>query len=604
MIILGLHDGHNATAALAVDGRIVACASEERFTRVKNDCGYPVRAVESVLLQAGIRAGQIDKVVFATKDASPFALKTKREATYKIHDYIQENHEYWKPLLYEGRTSDYWARKVAEPRFQATNQPYNIDFVDALPRDAWAAAFQKERARLAMEHLKVPAQKISFVDHHTAHAFYAYYASPRAGRAKAAVVTADGWGDGCNATISIAENGALREIHRTPMCNLGRMYSWSTLVLGMKPYEHEYMVMGLAPYAKAYIRDAAYKVYKETLVVDGLDFKWKNKPGDMYFYFRDKFEGVRFDGVAAGLQLWFEEMLAQWITNIMTHTGAGTLYFSGGLSMNVKANKLLGELPCVTSVFIPPSGGDESLSMGAAFMAGLSAGTEAAALEDAYLGDEPTAQESLAAALAIPQAAGYDVVRDPSDELLAGDLADGKVLGRCVGRMEFGARSLGNRAILCDASRWEQLRIINEKIKFRDFWMPFTPSILEERADDYLVNPKRIGAAYMTTAFDSTGMARDHLKAAIHPYDFTVRPQLVSPVTNKGYHALLTAFEKKTGMGGLLNTSLNLHGYPIARSAADAVHVLLNSGLDGLILPGVLIVKRDAPAAGGSHGRV
>jgi len=177
-------------------------------------------------------------------------------------------------------------------------------------------------------------------------------------------------------------------------------------------------------------------------------------------------------------------------------------------------------------------------------------------------------------------------------ELLADLLAGGKVLARCVGRMEFGARALGNRSILCDPSKPENLNLINQKIKFRDFWMPFTPSILQERADDYLINPKKLQASFMTIAFDSTPRARKDIRAAIHPADFTVRPQLVTRKLNPGYYELIKAFESRTGVGALLNTSLNLHGDPIVCNVADAIKTLVESGLDGVILPGVLILRR------------
>jgi len=159
------------------------------------------------------------------------------------------------------------------------------------------------------------------------------------------------------------------------------MYRWITLLLGMKPNEHEFKVMGLAPYAKDYIRDPAYKIYKETLVVDGLDFKWKTEPSDMYFYFKERFEGIRFDGIAAGLQLWLEDLLSEWITNILKHIGTDALYFSGGLSMNVKANKLIAELPEVKNLYVAPSGGDESLAMGSAFVLSQELGDSSVALK-------------------------------------------------------------------------------------------------------------------------------------------------------------------------------------------------------------------------------
>jgi len=452
----------------------------------------------------------------------------------------------------------------------------------------------EERKHAVTRHLGLAPDKISFVDHHTGHAYYAYYASPRQTGEKAVVVTADGWGDGCNATISLVENGALKEIFRTPMCNLARLYRWVTLLLGMKPNEHEYKVMGLAPYAQDYVRDPAYKVFKDTLVVDGLDFKWKNRPKDMYFHFQEKFEGLRFDGIAAGLQSWLEEMLVEWLTNILKHAKADTLYFSGGLSMNVKANKTIAGLPLIKGLHIPPSGGDESLAIGAAYVIAKQKGEAPQPLKNAYLGYAVSKEEAQQAALPFRSNPEYDVIDEPSAEKVAELLVEGRVIGRCAGRMEFGARALGNHSILCNPSKHENLRIINEKIKFRDFWMPFTPSILEERADDYLVNPKGLPAYYMTLAFDSTSLAKDHIKAAMHPYDFTLRPQLVSLRTNPEYYAIIKAFEKKTGIGSVLNTSLNLHGSPIVCTAADAIDTLIKSGLDGMLLPGVLVLKKQA----------
>jgi carbamoyltransferase len=592
VIILGVHDGHNASAALLIDGKVIACASEERFTRIKNDLCHPVNAINFVLKASGVVPEQIDKVALATKRADPVRVKIKRESVFKIEDYIREMHDYWRPKLYENPQLDYlpFARRYG---LDDNHSPYNLDFLNHTPKEKWSEVFNEQRIGLLVERLKIPKDKVGLVDHHTAHAYYAYMASPRDSSRKAAVVTADSWGDDCNATISIVESGRIKEIHRTAMCNLARIYRWMTLLLGMKPNEHEYKVMGLAPYAKDYIRDPAYKIFKETLVVDGLDFKWKQKPTDMYFYFRERFEGVRFDGIAGGVQLWLEEMLCQWITNILNHTGADVLYFSGGLSLNVKANKMVAELPIVRDLHIPPSGGDESLAMGAAWFLGTQLGETSTPLQDAYLGYEPSEEEARKAAEQFRDHPDYEVLDHRSVEQLADLLVEGKVLARCVGRMEFGARALGNRSILCDPSKPENLNLINQKIKFRDFWMPFTPSILQERANDYLVNPKRLEASYMTLAFDSTPRARKDIRAAIHPADFTVRPQVVTSELNPEYYALIKAFERKTGIGALLNTSLNLHGDPIVCNVADSIHTLINSGLDGVILPGLLILRRD-----------
>ena len=597
MVILGIHDGHNATAALMVNGSIVASASEERFSRVKNDICHPYHAIDYVLKQAGITNSDIDKVYIATKETDPIVVKTKRESVFTVSDYVNEMHSYWKPLFYENRETNYWEQLVNDKRFQNYNTYYDFSFLNKAPRENWVELFNKERVRVVCEQLNLLEGKVSFVDHHTAHAFYAYHASPHTDNEAAVIITADSWGDGCNATISTICENKVHEIFRTDMFQLARIYRWITLLLGMKPLEHEYKVMGLAPYAKEYLVAPAYSVFKETLTVDGMNFRWNQHPKDMYFYFRDKLEGMRFDGIAGGLQLWLEEMLTEWIRNILVETTTDTVYYSGGVSMNVKANKVISELSEIRRLYVPPSGGDESLAMGAAYY-GHYAGSEnpvcsGSPLTNAYLGYEPSREESYVAIKELTTSCNtYEVIENPESKQIAEILKQGIVLGRCCGRMEFGARALGNRSILCDPSKADNLQKINEKIKFRDFWMPFTPSILIECADDYLINPKSMPADYMTIAFDSTPLARIHLKAAIHPQDFTIRPQLVSQDSNPDYYSVINEFKKITGIGAILNTSLNLHGMPIVCNAEDAIYTLQHSGLDGLLLPGFLILKK------------
>lgn len=592
MIILGITEDHNATAAIVKDGRVVACSSEERFSRIKNDSEYPYKAIDSCLEVANIQASQIDYVVFAGTFFDALSMKTKRATYFTVQDYVREMHEHWKKILIERTSSNFWEDTLKNQRFfDCGSNYYNYDFMKDAPQQDWSRLGNESRKQTIVKHLGVPEERIRFIDHHKGHAYYAYFASPHNKSQKAAIVTADGWGDGCNATISVVENGNITEIYRTAMCNMARMYRWTTLILGMKPNEHEYKVMGLAPYAKEYIRREACAIYKNTLVVDGLDFKWKEQPSDMYFYFKERFEGIRFDGIAGGIQMWLEEMLSEWITNIMNYTGTEVLYYSGGLSMNVKANKVIAELPAVKDFYVAPSGGDESLGMGASFALAHELGEELSPLKNAYSGYAPSGKECYEFAEKFSQDSNYTIIDNPDNDMLAQLFIEGKVLGRCVGNMEFGARSLGNRAILCDPSKFENLRAINEKIKFRDFWMPFTPSILMERANDYIVNPKNLRAEYMTIAFDSTPLAREHLKAAIHPYDFTVRPQLVSQESNPEYYALIKAFEKKTGIGALLNTSLNLHGSPIVCTAKDAMETVTQSGLDGMIFSNLIILK-------------
>ena len=171
-------------------------------------------------------------------------------------------------------------------------------------------------------------------------------------------------------------------------------------------------------------------------------------------------------------------------------------------------------------------------------------------------------------------------------------LAKNEIVARCVGREEWGARALGNRSILCNASKFENIEKLNNKIKNRDFWMPFTPSILEEDLHKYIINPKKIKAPYMAITFESTNLARKHLAAAVHPRDFTMRPQEVIKDWNPSYHDLIFKYKEKTGMSGLLNTSFNLHGEPNVSSPSEAIKTVLDSGLEYVLINNYLFQKK------------
>jgi carbamoyltransferase len=170
-------------------------------------------------------------------------------------------------------------------------------------------------------------------------------------------------------------------------------------------------------------------------------------------------------------------------------------------------------------------------------------------------------------------------------------LASGEVVARFNGRAEWGARALGNRSILANPSDFNTIKLINEMIKNRDFWMPFTPSMLAAEEKRYTLNPKKVFAPYMAITFESTAEAQRDLPAAMHPYDHTIRPQMVLKEWNQSYHKLITAFKKRTGIGGVLNTSFNLHGEPNVNSPADAIHTMDNSGLRNLAIGSWLVQK-------------
>ena len=593
MIILGINEDHNGTAALIKDGEVLYAASKERISRKKNDVGYPFETIAEAFKETGIKPGEVDFVAYTGNYTDPLQMKIKKITTFKIPDYLREMHEYWKPVLLENKTSSFWEDMMKDERFNVSEkESYDFGFMKTEPREKWDEAFNKERVKAVVKQTGISPERVLFINHHLCHASYAYYASPVDRSKKIGVITADGWGDGENASVCIAENGKLKKVHGTAMCNLARIYRYITLLLGMKPFEHEYKVMGLAPYAKDYISEPAYEVFKETLVADGIDFKWNKKPSDMYFYFKDKLEGVRFDGIAGGLQKWTEEVLVGWAKNVLSHLQVDSLVFSGGLAMNVKANKSLGEIDGLNYFFVPASGGDESTAIGAAFAVSAEKGVAPKTPTNVYLGYAITDDEIKELIAKYNIADKYEVVYGASNKQISDLLVKNKIVARCVGRGEFGARALGNRSILCHPSNFDNIRTINDKIKYRDFWMPFTPSILDYRAKDYLVNPKNLKSPFMTLAFDTTPLGQEHLKAAIHPADFTARPQVLEKEANSEYYELIQEFEKATGVGVVLNTSFNLHGEPIVRGAEDAWHTFTASDLDALLLNDTLITKK------------
>ena len=186
----------------------------------------------------------------------------------------------------------------------------------------------------------------------------------------------------------------------------------------------------------------------------------------------------------------------------------------------------------------------------------------------------------------------YKIIKKYAPSQVAKILADGKIMGRCRGGMEFGRTPLGNRSIVADPRKYETVAKINQKIKKRDFWMPFTPSMLSEDKNKFYVDSKNLNADFMCMAFETTDFGRKNLKAAIHPSDFTIRPQTVKKKDNEGYYNLIKSFKKITKVGALLNTSLNLHGMPIAMDHIDALYILENSDLDAMVFDKVIVIKK------------
>ena len=571
MHILGIHDGHNCGATLVSDGTVVASVCEERLTRNKNEVGYPEKSITEVLRIGGVDAADLDRVVYASNFMHGREYLTSLEPWYRVG--------------------------LAEQRA-----------AERQPKDYQKVIFdQRRRARIeqAVQHLDVPADRIEFVEHHLAHLAAAYYTAPAHPKGKPVLgITCDGAGDGLCATVSICRGSDIERIAETSRhASLGKLYSRLTFLMGMRPWEHEYKLMGLAPYADPERADRAAEPLRKLLRVsgDGLRFE---QTGELsmnysYEYLRDAFERVRFDTIAGAAQLFTEEMLLEWVRGCIRHTGISDIVAGGGVFMNVKANMLIAAMPEVTSFYVMPSGGDESLSIGAALLRYYQASGktefDASRLEGLYLGGEFGVSDE-EAAIEAARANGNLEVRQPNDMTgeIATLLASGEIVACCRGRMEWGARALGNRSILTSADDYRRVDVINRAIKMRDFWMPFAPSIREEARDRYFDDPKDLKPWFMTFAYPAKDGGYADLTAGSHPRDKTIRPQLVTRNANPDYHAVISKFEEKTGRGVVLNTSFNLHGEPIVHTPADALRVLLNSGLDHLALNNFIVSKAAA----------
>tara|TARA_R110002074_G_scaffold402247_1_gene605677 strand:- start:251047 stop:252858 length:1812 start_codon:yes stop_codon:yes gene_type:complete len=601
MKILGLGLGYLSTAVLSIDGKIVSAISEERFTRKKNEEGYPRTAIDYCLESNGLKASDLDKVIIAGEKINPTAWITKNYSSFSIEDHLRAQNEYWYPRLIEGKDVkwlDVFADKADYEQFPGNWLEIMKGNTDHHGIPAWEK-LQKNLYRGIVEHLGISESIIEHVEHHTCHAAYAYWGSPFRTE-QCLVFTADAYGDGLSATISVVNNGKIERIKAIPHdeFKLGRIYRYITLLLGMKPAEHEYKVMGLAPYAKDFVSKKALEAFQETMSVDGLGFKWNVVPKDLYHHFKEKLEGCRFDGIAGGLQIFTEEILSAWIKNAIKETGINRIVFSGGVSMNVKANMVIHGLDEVEDFFVSPSGGDESLPIGACYheiaknLYSKGGVQQEIAPIQAYLGSSYSVEEIKDWIKNKKLSDKYCITENVSDKQVAEILAKGDVIGRMVGEMEFGARSLGNRAILADPRRHDAVEKINKKIKNRDFWMPFAPTILAEYIYDYVENPKKIQSPFMTIGFESTEEGRLKLPAALHAADKTMRPQILEKEFNPRYHALISEFNKLTDVAGLLNTSFNLHGSPIVRDMDDALHVFENSDIDCILLEDILIKKK------------
>lgn len=581
---------HDASAALIVDGKPVAMSEEERFSRIKHDSGYPQHAIKFVLDSAKINASELDYVVFYEKPFVKFerALKTSL-ATWPV-----------APLVFAS------AVKGA--------------FIDKL----WI------RSLIARD-LNISPDKVLFSDHHLSHGASAYYCSPFE---ESAILTVDGIGEWTTAMIGVGKgnNITIKKEIRFPH-SLGLMYSAFTAFLGFEVNEGEYKVMGMAPYGTPRYADKVRKMI--TLFEDGsfaLDMSYftyhrsrsrsysakfaqlmgtPREPGAYFFtkdsgypsYFGERPENweqladlnQHYADIAASVQVVTEEALVNLAKAAHRETNLPYLCYAGGVALNCVANwKILQQTP-FERMYIQPSAGDAGSSLGAALHVhhALMDNPRDYVMDAAYYGSEYSDEEvqSFLDAEKIP----YKKYEREEDllEHVSEALANRKVAGWFQGRFEWGPRALGARSIIADPRSEEMKDVVNVKIKFREPYRPFAPSVLAERAEDYFEMPNsgdHYPARFMLYVTQVRAEKRAEVPAITH-VDGSARPQLVYEETNSRYYRLIKKFEQKTGVPLIMNTSFNLKGEPIVTTPANAYATFTKSGLDLLVLGNYVVTK-------------
>ncbi len=603
-IVLALYEVHMASAALMVDGEVIAAAHEERFSRLKNDMGFPLQSALFCLRTVGINPGDIDTVVMVNESFNHDGIANilfKRSALYSLEDWIHENDHYWKPKLLEKRQlGSYFKAMGGWDRIPAHHYCglSSLNMTD--PPGKIASAFNQVRKQTVEKLLSIPEDRVVFAPHYLCHHYHAYYSGNTRGD-DVVIMHMEGDGGRYNSAVSYQTPKGIEVIGGSNESDLGRLYQWITLLLGMKPYHHEYKVMGLAAYATEGEVEKSYKILEPIFRID--DEKkavvYNQRPTDLYFYFQEQFRGHRFDGIAGALQRLLEKFVVKWAKSVIETTGRHSLCYGGGVAMNVKANMLLAQQDAVRSLYVPLSPADESNVIGAGYWA-----TEQyllrndknpetiPALKSPYLGPDFNCEEVSLALESLEGKNGFQIKEKTEGEEVAKLLARGWTVAVCQGNSEFGQRALGNRSILAHPSLPGIVNKINKQIKYRDFWMPFCPTILDEDQHRYLENPKNLRADYMTLGFPVNPSRLETLQGVIHPGDGTARPQILRREQNHGYYDLIKSFKSLTGTGALLNTSFNLHGEPMVSSPRDALDTFFRSNLDAVWIGDVLVSRR------------
>jgi carbamoyltransferase len=437
-----------------------------------------------------------------------------------------------------------------------------------------------------LRHLGFSNFKIYAIDHHTAHAATAAFAS---GFKKALVVTLDGLGDGLSGSISTFEKGKLERHHVLPARNsIGIFYEQVTNILGMRELEDEGKIMAMADYS--YPFDFNDNKLKDFFKVDGIDIIAKY-PHYKQFEMLDAIAwGTPREQFAYMAQQLLEKVLSKFFENVIDEYGIGNVAMAGGLMSNVKANMKIRMLDGLKDWFIFPHMGDGGMAMGAAMYANyMLTGISSYDFDNAYLGTEYS-EDEIKAAIKKEKDLKFEIDSDKSGH--AADLIEANnYLFWFQGRMEYGPRALGNRSILAKASSEDVKDKLNLYVKKREWFQPFAPSMLKEDAHALLEDVKGYDK-FMTMAYSVKRERADTMKSVVH-VDLTARPQMVGN-ENKSYQKLLNDVKKASGYGVILNTSFNIHGMPIVMTPEDAISTMKTTGTRYMFLGDFFVENKKA----------
>ena len=571
MYILGIWDGHDSGAALLEDNKIVFASNEERYTKRKLEVGFPTNSINAALRYAGIKPQDIEVVAFPTVE---FAKTLSRVFPYQMERYYKLRR---RKLSQKGIEGIMYKTRGLQYRLK-----YLENTIGVLPL---CATISKAVVAKHLKHMGFKEFKLYTVDHHTAHAATAAFAS---GFKEALILTLDGYGDGLSGSISTFENGKLERRHAIPARDsIGILYEQVTNLVGMRELEDEGKVMAMADYSYPFKFEE--NKLKDFIRVEGLTLKAKYGPLRQY----GVLEGIAWstprEQLAYFAQQLTEHVLTQLAKNALERYGMNNLAMAGGIFSNVKANMKIRELEEVKNWFVFPHMGDGGIAMGSAMYVNyILNGISNYSFPDAYLGDSFT-KEEVEEALKKEKGVYFEYDRDAAKhaaELINKD----EYVFWFQGRMEYGPRALGNRSILAKAGSETAKDKLNLYVKQREWYQPFAPSMLKEESERLLEDVKGYDR-FMTMAYKVKKEAVEKMKSVVH-VDNTARPQMVGE-ENKEYRKLIEHVKKLEGYGVILNTSFNIHGMPIVRTPEDALETMKKTKTKYMFIEGFYVENKE-----------